>query len=114
MNTITLEELKARLEGQEPVQLVMALGRWAYDRLHIPGSQHFESIEEALKCLSPDGEVVVYCTNPFCHASYQLYYHLISRGYTKICRFSGGIEAWMDAGLPLEGSLAAEWAAASD
>lgn len=108
MKTITRDELKVRLDKREPVQLVMALSRWAYDRLHIPGSLNFQTINEALEGLSPEQEVVVYDSNPDCPASYRMYYHLKSLGFEKIARFAGGIEAWMDAGLPVEGSLAAE------
>lgn len=108
MNTVSCEELRNRLEVQEPVQLVMALGRWAYERLHIPGSMIFENAAEAASHLSRDREVVVYCTNPNCAASYRLYYYLRSLGFTRIARFAGGIEAWLEAGLPVEGSLASD------
>ena len=108
MKTITREELKARLDRQEPAQVVMALGRWAYERLRIPGSLNFATIDEALDHLSPDREVIVYCANPDCPASYRLYYHLQCLGFEKITRFAGGIEDWMEAGYPMEGSLAAE------
>lgn len=107
MNTLTVQELEGRLARPEPVQLVMALQHWAYERLHIPGSLNFENAVEAAQHLSRDREVVVYCTNPNCAASYRLYYYLLSLGFTRIARFAGGIEAWMEAGLTVEGSLAA-------
>lgn len=113
MNSISLEQLKSRLDRQEPVQLVMALGQWAYERLHIPGSLIFTDPNEAVSRLSRDQEVIVYCTNPACAASFRLYYRLKHLGFTKLARFSGGIEEWMDAGLPVEGSLAKELAYAA-
>jgi rhodanese-related sulfurtransferase len=105
MNTITRDELRVRLERREPVQLVMALGHWAYDRLHIPGSLNFNDYKDAAARLSPDQEIVIYCTNQACPASYRAYYQLLNMGFTKIARFDGGIEEWMEAGLPVEGSL---------
>jgi rhodanese-related sulfurtransferase len=106
MNTISREVLKERLDRSEPIQLVMALGRWAYDQLHIPGSLYFEDINDAAANLSHDQEIVIYCANPACPASYRAYYHLKSKGYTKVTRFSGGIEDWIEAGLPVESSAA--------
>jgi len=113
MNTISRENLKARLERREPVQLVMALNHWAYDQLHIPGSRNFENMAEAAGNLSRDREVIIYCANPACPASYRAYYQLKSMGFNKIARYSGGIEDWTEAGYPVEGSLAGEaaWAA---
>lgn len=110
MNMITREALKARLDNYEPVQLVMALGDWEYQRMHIPGSQHFESIAEAAVWLSRDQDVVVYDTNPDCAASYRMYYALKCLGFTKIARYPGGLEDWTQAGLPVEGSMAGELA----
>lgn len=108
MKTVSREELKNRLDGAEPIQLVMALEPWAYERLHIPGSMNFETAFQAAQHLNRDREVVVYCANPHCPASYRMYYYLASSGFTRIVRFAGGIEAWLEAGLPVEGSLAAE------
>ena len=110
MNTITREALSARLERQEPVQLVMALGRWAWEQARIPGSLNLETLNEALDRLSQDEEVVVYCTSPACPASYRLYHYLKSLGFKKIARYSGGIEEWAEAGLPIEGKQAAQFA----
>ncbi|RPJ36338.1 MAG: rhodanese-like domain-containing protein [Chloroflexi bacterium] len=117
MKTITREELKRRLDLRERIQLVMVLKDWAFESLHIPGSVHYDSyysLAEAAKTLSPDEEIIVYCANPACPASYRAYHFLKSLGFRNVFRYSGGIEDWMNAGYPLEGSLAGEpaWAAA--
>jgi rhodanese-related sulfurtransferase len=106
MKTITKDELRLRLNKHEPVQLVMALGDWAYNQLRIPGSLNFRDWNDAAANLLPDQEIVIYCTNADCPASYRAYYQLLSMGYKNIARFSGGIQEWMEAGLPVEGSLA--------
>ncbi len=109
MNTITRDALKAKLDRHEPLQLVMALGRWAWEQARIPGSLNFATYTDALARLSKDEEVVVYCTNPSCPASYRLYHYLKSQGFTKVSRYSGGIEEWAEAGLPVEGKQAARY-----
>ncbi len=108
MKTISREELMSRLNRHEQVQLVMALGQWAYEQVHIPGSLNLTSPAEALGRLSPEQEVVVYCMNENCPASYRLYYHLKNLGFQKVTRFAGGIEAWAEAGFPVEGTRATE------
>ncbi len=108
MNTISREELKIRLDRREPVQVVMALSPWAYNRLHIPGSVGIERLAELISGRERDQEVVVYDSNPACPASYRTYYLLESLGFTNVRRFAGGMEEWMEAGYPVEGSLAGE------
>ncbi len=104
MNTITREELKSRLDRHEPVQLVMALPGWAYNRLHIPGSVWIGDLVGKAGELSRDQEIIVYDSNPDCPASYRAYYLLKSQGFTNVRNFSGGIEDWVEAGYPVEGS----------
>lgn len=106
MKTITREELKARLDCGEPLQLMMALGRLDYERLHIPGSIHFENWQDAVRLLSREQEVIIYCANPSCPASVRAYLLLENQGFTRLARFAGGIEDWLSSGFPLEGSLA--------
>ena len=103
---IAREELKAKLDQGDPFRLVMALNEWAFRAKHIPGSEHFNSPEELYSSLSPDEDVVVYCTSPECHASLALYHELVARGYKNVRRYDGGLTDWEAAGLPLEG----EWA----
>ena len=103
MNTISREELKMRMAQNRPVQLLMALDRNNFERQHIPGSVHFNHLEEAVKSLSPEQEVVVYCTNPTCPASYRAYYMLRSQGFKNLYRYTGGLEEWVAAGDPVEG-----------
>jgi rhodanese-related sulfurtransferase len=57
--------------------------------------------------LSPEDDIVVYCTSDDCHASVALYHALVDHGYPNVRRYSGGLTDWEAAGLPLEG----EWVA---
>jgi len=69
MKTIHREELKQKLDRKESFRLVMALGEWAYQAEHIPGSMHFATTREALQSLKKEDEIVVYCSDENCIAS---------------------------------------------
>lgn len=107
MNTITHDELKARLDRGEPLRLVMTLGRGQFQLKHIPGSLQFESYAEALQTLGRDEEIILYCSGGACAASKGAYAFLRANGYTRVVHYSGGLLDWEDAGYPLEGLLAA-------
>ena len=100
---ITAPELKARIDLGDAFKLVNALGDWEFRAKHIPGSLHLETTEAAIAALRPNDDIVVYCSNPACHSSEQLYKGLVANGYGNVRRFSGGLLEWEDAGYPLEG-----------
>jgi rhodanese-related sulfurtransferase len=71
------DELKTKLDKGEPIKLVMALNRWAYDAKHIPGSLHFDDPDDLYSSLQKDDEIIVYCSNVDCLSSVALYRALI-------------------------------------
>jgi rhodanese-related sulfurtransferase len=105
VRTISRDELKAKLDANDPLKLVMALNRWAYDAKRIPGSLHFDTPDQLYADLKPDDEIVVYCSQVDCLSSVALYRDLVRRGYSKVRRYAGGLLEWEEAGLPLEGSF---------
>ncbi len=105
MKIMTSDELKAKLDRGDNFKLIMALDRYAFAKMHIPGSLHFDTLEETAVALSPEDEIVVYCSNPDCPASVQAYYYLEHKGYGRLYRFAGGLAAWEAAGYPLAGSM---------
>ena len=105
VDTISRQELQAKLDRGDDFKLVMALNRWAFDAKHIPGSLHFDSPAELYAALQPDDEIVVYCSNVDCLSSVALYRDLVSRGYRNVRRYAGGLLDWEDAGRPLEGTF---------
>jgi rhodanese-related sulfurtransferase len=107
VRTISREELRARLDRGDPLKLIMALNRWAFDAKHIPGSLHFDTPDELYAAVRPNDDVVVYCSNVDCLSSVALYRDLVRRGYHNVRRYSGGLLDWEDAGLPLEGEFVA-------
>jgi rhodanese-related sulfurtransferase len=94
VRTIDREELVAKLQRGD-----------RFRAKHIPGSEHFNTPEELFSSLSPDEEIVVYCTSVDCLASIALYHDLVARGYRDVRRYAGGLTDWEEAGLQLEG----EW-----
>ncbi len=106
MNTISTEDLKAKLDRRENFKLVMTLGDWAYQAAHIPGSLNYSRMEDALVNLAKDDEIIVYCSDPTCIACQSAYRILVKNGYSNVRRYSGGLAEWSAAGYPLEGSSA--------
>lgn len=102
--TIGLEELKTKLDNGEPIKLVMALNRWAFEAKHIPGSLHFDDPDALYAALQEDDDIIVYCSNVDCLSSVALYRALVERGYSNVRRYAGGLLDWEEAGLTLEGS----------
>jgi rhodanese-related sulfurtransferase len=103
MKLISREELKEKLDRAEDIKLVFSLSVSRYRAKHIPGSIHFDKLEEALQVLDNDDEIIVYCANPLCPASIAAYHFLIGHGYKNVRRYAGGLQEWEDAGYPLEG-----------
>jgi len=103
--TIGRDELKAMLDRGDDVKLIMALNRWAFDAKHIPGSLHFDTPEQLYAAVTPDDDVIVYCSQVDCLSSVAMYRDLIRRGYRHVRRYSGGLLDWEDAGFPLDGAM---------
>lgn len=103
MNKITSQELKNCLEQKQDVQVIMALNSSAFQKMHIPGSIQFDDLRAAAQKLSREQDVVIYCSNPACPASYRAYYFLRSLGFQKLFRLEGGLEEWVKSGYPVEG-----------
>jgi hypothetical protein len=51
MNLISREELKQKIDRGDKFKLVNALGEWAFNAKHIPGSINISKIEDAKKRL---------------------------------------------------------------
>jgi rhodanese-related sulfurtransferase len=102
IKTIEREELKAKLDRGDNFKLVMAMHEWGFNAAHIPGSVHYNTVEEARERLGLDDEIVVYCSDPACVASQFAYRWLTEAGYTNVRRYSGGVSDWAAAGYELE------------
>ncbi len=104
MKLITRDELKQKLDRGDDFKLVMTLGEFQFQSMHIPGSIQVDSMEKGAELLAQTDEIVVYCSNVACRASAYAYDLLVSGGYTNVRRYAGGIVDWKEAGLPIEGT----------
>jgi rhodanese-related sulfurtransferase len=110
LDEIGLDELRALLDSGAAVVLVDALPPIAFAASRLPGAINVPevSVDGTAHSRLPDRDalVVVYCANPSCESSVVVAERLVELGYTNVRHFSGGKQAWRDAGLPLEGGRA--------
>lgn len=66
--TITRDDLKKKVDGQEDFKLVETLPSTAYQHAHLPGAINLppDRVRELASRLLPDksAEIIVYCANP--------------------------------------------------
>jgi rhodanese-related sulfurtransferase len=110
--TIDARELRARLTSGGPDRpvLVNALAREAFEESRIPGSISIpagDALRLAPDVLVRDQPIVVYCASRSCTASPTLAQKLVGIGFDDVSDFEGGIEEWVRAGLPMQGSRVA-------
>jgi rhodanese-related sulfurtransferase len=66
----------------------------------IPGSRHIplDTIEQGVRALPKDAEIVTYCAGPACSQSTQAAQRLSELGYTNVRAYTDGLEGWKAAG----------------
>jgi rhodanese-related sulfurtransferase len=66
----------------------------------IPGSRRIplDAIEQGVKEVPKDAEIVTYCAGPACSQSTQAAQKLTDLGYTNVRAYSDGLEGWKAAG----------------
>ena len=105
MNTLSAPQVLERLSQNPDLKLVMTLSPTAFSKCHIPQSINIWNLELAEEQLPKEAEIIVYCSDHSCQASYQAYRGLEKLGYQNIWRFSGGLREWSEAGFTLETSI---------
>jgi rhodanese-related sulfurtransferase len=109
--TITLSELKAKLDAGEDVTLVEALGPMPYEEAHLPGAINIphEQVDELAATLlrNREAQIVVYCANGPCKNSGIATKRLLELGYPNVRDYHEGKAEWVEAGLPTESGAAA-------
>jgi rhodanese-related sulfurtransferase len=103
--TINTSGLKTLLDSGVPVLLLDARSKKYDDGTRIPGAKTLtdkSSIEDIKKVIDNKEKLIVtYCSNLQCPASYNLYKHLKSLGYSNVMKYPEGIQGWKEAGLPI-------------
>lgn len=107
MDTISREDLKAKLDRGDPFLLVETLPPESYEESHLPGAVNLppDRIRHDVEELLPDKSrtIIVYCGSPSCDASEKAGRALEEMGYESVLDYAGGKSDWIDAGLPTEG-----------
>jgi rhodanese-related sulfurtransferase len=110
--SITLGELKDKLDAGEEVTLVEALGPLYYEEAHLPGAINIphDRVDELAPTLLPDkmAQIVVYCANGPCKNSGIATKRLLELGYPNVRDYHEGKAEWVAAGLPTESGTAAK------
>lgn len=101
---LTVEQVKTKLDRQEPFLLVDVReeSEWAKD--HLPGAVHLGKgiIERDVEQRVPETatEIVLYCGGGF--RSALAADNLQKMGYTNVISMDGGIRDWREKGYPLQ------------
>jgi rhodanese-related sulfurtransferase len=103
---ITVEELKRRMEAGEDFTVIDVRNphAWAESGTQIPEAIRvpLDELDENLPRIPKDRPVVAYCTWPNEGSSASLAQKLLERGYRNVWALQGGLQAWEEAGLPVE------------
>jgi adenylyltransferase/sulfurtransferase len=92
--SLSVLELKRKMDAGEPLTLVDVREAWEYDIAHIAGSKliPLDELEERLVELSRDGVLVLQCHSG--GRSEQATRLLQEAGFANVFNLEGGIEAW--------------------
>lgn len=101
MNILTAQEVKNKITQNPEIKLIMTLSPIAYQKCHIPNSLNVWDINLAKAQFSKETEIIVYCSDKTCMASFYAYQQLEEEGYQKIWRFAGGLVEWEEMGFDL-------------
>lgn len=111
VSMITVEELKAKLERNEPVTIidVRSSEGFANSTTTVKGSIHFKLRKlksrlryAPLKDLPRNGEIVTYCACPNDEASIAAAQILVQSGFTHVRVLQGGWSEWLKAKGPVQ------------
>jgi rhodanese-related sulfurtransferase len=103
METISRQELQAKLDANQDIKLVMTVGGWTFRAKHIPGSLSFPTPSCALQTLRSDDQIILYSTSNGRQDTRAAFDALSAHGYRNVRCYEGGLADWEDAGYPVEG-----------
>jgi rhodanese-related sulfurtransferase len=91
--------------GEDPIVLdVRTQSNRIADGRQIPGARavDLDSLERTLETVPRDREVVVYCACPNEATAASVALKLHARGFRRVRPLTGGIDAWVSAGQPVD------------
>ena len=107
------EELRRKMEAGDDLAVIDLRHPLEYDadRLKIPGALHMlpEELDSRHHEIPRDRDVVLYCTCPNEATSAMMTLRLHRLGITRVRPLSGGFDAWVEGGFPLEQKTATSY-----
>jgi rhodanese-related sulfurtransferase len=101
---IDKDELLDRINGKSDFILVDTIGKYDGNRFKISGARtipYTEVIDRRQELLSCD-EIIIYCKHSDCVASKKVALGLKLLNIPNVKVYEGGIDEWVESGLPLE------------
>lgn len=104
-------ELKRLMDQKDSLFVVDVRDPGAFNREHVPGAVNIpmQDIPKRLKDIPKEKTIVCYCWSTTCFMAAKACLDLAQRDF-KVLEMLGGIKAWKDADLPVEGSSGMEGA----
>jgi membrane protein DedA with SNARE-associated domain/rhodanese-related sulfurtransferase len=105
MDRITVADLRMLLDADQKLTIVDVRSKEARAEYGIiPGAiaAHPEDIDPLIRELPRDAEIIVYCACPNEESAATAARHLKRAGFKRIRPLLGGIDAWVEAGHPVE------------
>lgn len=101
----TLPGCFEKKQTQESLYVINVLDEDLYKDCHIKGSIQVSmpEVEEFVKRLNKDTELVIYCSNYLCTASGAVADLLGDTGFTNVYAYEAGMAEWYQKGLPVDG-----------
>lgn len=103
---ISPDTLSHLIEKATPIQIVDIRNDEAYGNSNkkINGSIRatFETLDDVMKKLNKDIDVITYCTWPEEGSSSGAAVKMLDAGFKSVKALDGGFDAWKDKGYPLE------------
>jgi len=104
--TITREQIKEKLDAEEPMTIIEALPQEYFDAEHLPGALNIPHDE--VKTRAPDmlsdknAFIIVYCASSDCQNSKIATDALQQMGYAHAFEYVEGKQHWLEANYPVE------------
>jgi rhodanese-related sulfurtransferase len=109
---ITVHELKERLLGERPPLVVDVGSKLAHQsRPHVAGAvlMDLDDIARKVDTFPRDREIVFYCACPNEASAKRAAQILLTKGFREVRPLIGGLDAWMEAGHPVEHGVKLEF-----
>jgi membrane protein DedA with SNARE-associated domain/rhodanese-related sulfurtransferase len=101
---IPVEELRRLIDEGNPPTIVDVRTTRSFAAQHIPGAMRMtiDEVDAKLASLPRDREIVLYCTCPNEASAARVARVLMDRGFTRVRPLQGGLDSWIEAGLPVD------------